>query len=128
VLTWQRKIKKTDEILKEVLAELKTINERNKKVDEEEERKKKRFEISDAEFSFLFLGVVIALLAQVIYDFYGSSFPNNSGWKALVGLAIAFCLLAFIILYMRKQKKNMKLILFKRLKKATLKPKFVSLL
>jgi len=100
------KDKKTDEILKEVLAELKTINERNKKVDEEEERKKRRFEISDAEFSFLFLGVVIALLAQVFYDFYGSFFPNDSAGKALVGLAIASFLLAFIYLYMRKQKKK----------------------
>jgi F0F1-type ATP synthase assembly protein I len=90
-----------NELLKEVLAELKTINERNKKVDEEE--RKKIGEISEKEISFLFFGVVIALLAQVFYDFYGSSFP-----KPLVGLAIAFFLLVFIILYIRNQKKKNK--------------------
>lgn len=92
--------------MKEVLAELKTINERNKKVDEDEEIKKRRFEISDAEFSFLLIGVAIGFLAQVFYDFYSSFFPNNPAGKGLVGLAIAFFLLASIYLYMRNQSKK----------------------
>jgi F0F1-type ATP synthase assembly protein I len=96
---------KTEELLKQVLAELKAINERNKKVDEEE-RKKRLFEISDAEFSFLLLGVVIGFLAQVFYDYYGSFFPNNPLWKVAVGVVIAFFLMALIFLYMRNQNKK----------------------
>ena len=97
-----------NELLKQVLAELKTINERNKKADEKEEKKNRNLEISDAEFVFLIFGVVIGFLAQVLYDALGSLFTNVPSGKFFVGIGIVIFFMLFIIRFDRNRRNNMK--------------------
>ena len=105
----EKEDKTTNELLKEVLTELKAINDRNKKVDEEEARKNRRLEINDAEFVFLLLGVGLGFFAQVLYDYYGTFYPNIPLWKTAVGVVIIFSLMGFVYMYIRNHNKKMEL-------------------
>ena len=96
---------KTDELLNQVLAELKAINERNRIADEKEARKVTLLEINKVDLLYLIVGIGLGFMAQIFYDYYGSFVPNAPFLKLTGGVIVFLFFLdyfSYMLYFMRE--------------------------